>query len=366
MPESVDVAVVGGGPAGAAAAISLCRHTPLRVAVLEASAYDGPRVGETLSPSIQGLLSYLGVWEAFAAQGHLPAFGTAAAWGGADLAEHSFLFTGRGEGWHVDRGRFDRMLAEAVAGAGGWLGTGLRVVGCAREGRGPWRLSWRGQSGGGTLGARFLIEASGQRGTLGRILGAVPDVCDRLLGIVGFVAGRDAAEGSAGALVEAVPDGWWYAAALPSGRAVAALMTDAGAARALGTGGRLSAWWDLLAATRHVRRVLEAAGPPAALHVRPAYSRLLRPLGGPGWVAAGDAAASFDPLSSMGVGHALHSGIHAARVACDQLMGDGRLLRAFEDAVEAHFARYLELRRLHYRLEQRWVDRPFWAARHRG
>ena len=43
-----DVVILGGGPAGAAAALSLRRHAPsLSVALVEQSNYDAPRVGET-------------------------------------------------------------------------------------------------------------------------------------------------------------------------------------------------------------------------------------------------------------------------------------------------------------------------------
>jgi len=49
MEREVDVAIVGGGPAGAAAALTLLRYTPRRVAVIERSAFETPRVGEAAS-----------------------------------------------------------------------------------------------------------------------------------------------------------------------------------------------------------------------------------------------------------------------------------------------------------------------------
>ena len=50
-----DVVVIGGGPAGAAAALSLA-HMGRSVAMLERSCYEAPRIGETVPPSIQPLL----------------------------------------------------------------------------------------------------------------------------------------------------------------------------------------------------------------------------------------------------------------------------------------------------------------------
>ncbi|HEY0781575.1 MAG TPA: tryptophan 7-halogenase, partial [Thermoanaerobaculia bacterium] len=84
--QTIDVCIVGGGPAGTAAALTLRRYSDLSVAVVERSAYDTVRYGETVPPTLQPLLRYLGVWEPFLAQRHLPAFGTSASWGGPRLS----------------------------------------------------------------------------------------------------------------------------------------------------------------------------------------------------------------------------------------------------------------------------------------
>ena len=60
--ESFDIAIVGGGPAGAAAALSARQLRPnLRVAIVEASSYDSWRAGETLSPGCQEILRGAGM-----------------------------------------------------------------------------------------------------------------------------------------------------------------------------------------------------------------------------------------------------------------------------------------------------------------
>ena len=81
-------------------------------------------------------------------------------------------------------------------------------------------------------------------------------------------------------------------------------------------------------------------------------------------MAAGDGVAAFDPLAAMGVGHAITTGIHAARVAYNGLAGDGSLLAAYQADVARNFDQCLALRRRYYQMEQRWAAAPFWAARH--
>ena len=107
--------------------------------------------------------------------------------------------------------------------------------------------------------------------------------------------------------------------------------------------------------TAHVSRLL-APGLPIEPLVVAAGTAHLDPPVGPGWLAAGDAAASFDPLSSQGILTAVLMGREAARHVDDPA---------------AHASRYGEIvaayereRRAMYRREERWPTAPFWARRH--
>ncbi|AUX23789.1 oxidoreductase [Sorangium cellulosum] len=359
---SVDVAILGGGPAGTAAALTLRRYSELSVAVIEGSRYERPRVGETVSPGIRSMLAFLGVWDDFLAEGHLTAFGTSAAWGGPHLLTREFLFTGRGDGWLLDRGRFDRMLARKVEESGGLLLTGARLSSCARSPDGGFRLEVVRPGGAAAIRARHLIDASGRKAALGRRLGARQRVHDALVGVAGYYELPGDRACPQHTLVEAVPDGWWYSAPLPGGRMVAVFMSDADIVRRR-RAGEPSGFEDALAGAAHTRERLAAGRLRPTLHVRCARSQRLDPVAGPGWIAAGDAASAFDPLSSMGLGFALASGSNAARVAHDVLTSDGSLLPSYGDSARRHFEQYLDLRRRFYALERRWPGHAFWARR---
>src|SRR5262249_36896104 len=96
---------------------------------------------------------------------------------------------------------------------------------------------------------------------------------------------------------------------------------------------------------------------------RAVVSGVLHPTGGGDWVSAGDAAVSFDPVSSLGLGSALHSGALAARVAHARLNGDRDLLFEYECAISRVFRQYSEIRRALYQMERRWEGRGFWQRR---
>ena len=116
LPEELDVLVVGAGPAGAAVAAQLAGHC--RVALVGRAVQAGRAIGETLPAAARVILSDLGVWDAFAAQGHRPAWSRRSLWGSFEVIFQDALFDPHGAGWHLDRKRFDAMLLEAARSRG--------------------------------------------------------------------------------------------------------------------------------------------------------------------------------------------------------------------------------------------------------
>ena len=141
MAHDVDIAVVGGGPSGAALARRLAGHG-LAVVLLERTQFGNPRVGESLSPAVQPLLAELGVWDEFLAIGPLPSHGTRSVWGSEDVDEHSHVVSPYGCGWHVERVAFDRMLVDAAVASGAELRCGAAVIGCELSDDGWWSIQF--------------------------------------------------------------------------------------------------------------------------------------------------------------------------------------------------------------------------------
>jgi flavin-dependent dehydrogenase len=167
-----DVAVVGAGPAGSAVT-RLLAQAGCRVALVERSRLEAPRVGESLAPGVQPLLAELGVWPAFLALAPLPSYGTRSAWGGPEADEHSHLMTPYLTGWHVDRLAFDRMLVSEAARAGSHVRLGVRGVGCTRpsspDAPAVVQLSDpRDPERGDALSADLVIDGSGRAAAIAR------------------------------------------------------------------------------------------------------------------------------------------------------------------------------------------------------
>jgi flavin-dependent dehydrogenase len=356
--ERLDVAVAGGGPAGCATALMLRAHAPqLSVGVFEASDYGGLRIGECIPPPGRILLEHLGVWGVFEAAGHRPAYGTAAAWGESGLSHNDFIYTGQGRGWHLDRAHFDTMLAREAEAAGAETFRRVRVLGIDSDGAG-WRLRL---GSGQQIGARFVVDATGSAAAVARRMGASFVATDRMAGFGRLFEDRGPSDPRV--LVEAFAQGWWYTAGLPGDTRIVVCMTDRAHGRRLGLQ-RPGPWFSLLETTSQIAPTVEGAQSFGPAVIRTIESRRLDPPAGSGWLAVGDAASVFDPLSSQGIVKALRSGIFAAYAISDLLLSrDDRGMHAYRRLIAQEFESYLRVRAGYYRAERRWPESEFWRRR---
>ena len=355
--SSFDVAIIGGGPGGSATAISLRAHAPsLSVVLIEASHYDGVRVGETLPPQARSILDHLKVWDEFCRLSPRNVFGTSAAWGSTIPADNDFFYMPANTGWHLERNSFDAMLAGTAGERGAMLVLGVSLDGIEQRGN-RWRLTL---STGATFQAQFIVDATGTA-VFARRLGAHFENLDRLVGIVRFF--EDSADDSR-LLVEAFEHGWWYTAGLPNSKRIAACVTDADLAQRLKLG-QIDEWERTLASVPAVASRLQQCKSDGPLLIRSSASRRLEPAAGENWLAVGDSASRFDPLSSQGILKAMRGGVFASYAISSRLLrNDDSDLSRYLRHVTEEFRSYCEVRARYYQEEQRWPRSEFWRRRH--
>ena len=349
-----DVVVAGAGPAGATAAARLAR-AGRRVLLADRSA-AGNKIGEALPGAAVRLLRALDLPAPVPGGAHAPIAGMLSAWGAPDFTATESLRDPYGTAWRLDRLRFDDDLRQAAlaAGATPWPAR-LRDVADAGDGL---RLQF---DDGSVAHTGWLVDASGRSARPARKLGAGRRHNSRLIALyrIGKCADFCANFHDSRTFIEASAEGWWYAARLPSGAVIAALHTDA--AEAARIKAKPQRWRALLAATHRLGPLFAAVQFTQTLPATDAGGAILSPFYGERWVACGDAAMSFDPISGQGIFAALHSGREAAAAVHAALGGERALLGAYAQRMAEVWSIYRARRAALYASEQRWPDRPFWS-----
>jgi flavin-dependent dehydrogenase len=324
----IDVAIIGGGPAGSAAAIA-CARAGLGAVVFErrgpadeAGDKDSTEPEESIGPDCVALLAELGIdclrmstpFAGVAVGNHLAVFG--------DVVPVA--------GFHLRRSRLDRELRTAATRSGATVRLGVGAGGLESYGGMGFLL----QSSIGPIAARQLIDASGRRSWLARRLGLQRNRrSPPLLAWRDVLTSPDAVTGAVARFTPR-PDGWTWLADVSPGRVVRTRLAATGSAARLGRAARSAA---------------------ASTHA--ATWRVTRQLAGKNWFIAGEAAAALDPATGSGVSFALRSGLAAGRAAaaaatepcqCSLIAAlyDNALLSDFESAAAtlAHHYRRLGIR----------------------
>ena len=359
--EATDALVIGGGPAGCAAAIT-CARTGLRTIILEREARNvgdqPPKPGETLHPGVEPILRELGVWAAVEARGFLRHMGHYVRWGGevAEGAPARFQPFGcdpDGTPWcglQAWRDDFDALLQEQACRHGVVLrrGQAVRHLVSAPIAGAPTSVRVCGaQTADSTIvTARWVIDATGAVGRLAREAGlaTVEQRSPRLIARYGYVTGECPVRDSAPTLI-ADPDGggWtWTARVRPAVYQWTRLRFAQGASID-----------GILPKELHGLRLFGPAVRGADVTWRRAW-----PAAGPGWFLVGDAAFVLDPASSHGVLKALMSGRMAAHCIAAMAQGfvpeeetvlhyNDWIARWFEADVARLTAHYAALRGFH-------------------
>lgn len=408
-----DIVIVGGGPAGTSTAITLA-DKGYRVMLLEKQNNVTFKLGESLPPASVGIVEHLlgaidtPVTEA--APDSLPCYATKTAgnisvWEDNTEKISDFFFTPAGFGLCLNRANFDKALRHKATSVGVTVRNGVQFKHCQVKHKTQptpgiqdhlstppyWNIEVRTATHTEQHTSRYLIDCSGRQAVVTTALGITRSFHDTLFAYAQRYTTRCPYDDDRYTRLEAGPHGWWYsnplrqvdydtedaASPITGHERLVVFHTDKNHPAAQ-QASHSAGFSMLLDASQHIKQLLEhyEYTPTGKIRGASAASERLTHFAGNGWMAVGDAAQAYDPLSSQGVYKALSTGIEAGQLIHYALqeatknthtehigLTNGYIARYVREQ-ERLWTQYTEQYQLYYHSQQRWSDEPFWMSRH--
>jgi 2-polyprenyl-6-methoxyphenol hydroxylase-like FAD-dependent oxidoreductase len=178
-------------------------------------------------------------------------------------------------------------------------------------------------------------------------------------------------------LIEASESGWWYSSPLPYNRRVVAYHTDDTNPTSRDARKR-DGFMNLLHTTLHISRLITEGEYDILVETDTKYpictaagsSRLEPPCNtadpeGVRWVAVGDAAMAFDPLSSQGMITAMKTGCVVGSAIGQEILlpGSNDLSSGIREVYSQVWSKYVKEKRYFYSQGKRRFNGEFWNVR---
>ena len=352
-----DVVIIGAGVAGMAAASVLARKG-LTVALVDSGQAGGMKTGECLMADALPIMARLGLDSDFIAAAHTSLQSYRVTWGEPQPYERHLMTSPTGAGWIVNRSNFDAMLLDRCYDHNVRVYWQSRLVHVKQQFNSKWQLTFISVDM-PDIEARFVIDASGRARAFTKQLGIKSQQLDKMVASCCHIENTNQ-DFSGVAHIASDVTGWWYYAKYSNSRGSLCYFSDSDLdlpttpEDLLKQAQNQPYLTDIIAQSKPVLNTFKRC---------PAYSSALQQCIGDNWLAIGDAAVSFDPLSSYGMTSALSGAFYASQAILRHFKGDVEHLQTYQTLIQRNYLSYLVRREQEYRKIP--ADKSlFWQRRH--
>ncbi|SFI33587.1 NAD(P)/FAD-dependent oxidoreductase [Nitrosomonas sp. Nm34] len=298
MIPSVDVFIMGAGPAGLCAALRL-QQLGYRVALIERSPrWPRPQIGEALTPGVKNIIDFLDANQALEKVPHLARLPTRLCW-----QSHTPEIVAHSNSAVVNRAAFDAALLRLARERGVQVYQPASLSSVSGQ-AGAWQLNFATPAGQQQIQACFILDA---RGRSAQHIACAP----RLSASWAELAHADIPVGLAHLTqVEAVEHGWLWGTHLPDKRYRVMLLCDPATQHQL-MPGRPEVWLRANCASSQLFAAIAGLPFVGRLQACSATPYLAYDSWQEGCLKLGDAAFALDPISSSGVEKAMRFSLQA-------------------------------------------------------
>lgn len=372
-----NVHIIGAGPAGCATALALRQESlslcgEIDITIIDKPSHGAAAIGETIPPAACERLRKLGLAHVLN-EAHLECPGSIAQWGEDQPGYNDFLFTPVGRGYHLNRDYFNRQLQAQCEQQDITFIHDSRVTNLSAATTGAGYELTLNTPSRSTITTDFVVDATGTSANIARAIGVARNEYDSVVSLCAFYSLAHIQQMKpARTIVSATQNGWWYATRLPQNQVLISFCTDAITLKEKQLHQPFN-WYREFERAHWLYPACEEQfgvtfSTPTQLHKRAAPSAILSNCVGSDWAAVGDAAASFDSMTSAGITKALSHGIAAGRAIARRLLididtNDLQALKDYQQEVFAEFSRYLQLHQQLYGAEKRFPNSGFWQRR---
>lgn len=354
--KTYKVIIIGGGPAGIATSLSL-QSRGISHCIIESKTAPIDKAGEVLPPNAKPLLKKMGLLPLVKHTRHIPYYGNKSCWGTNNLQQKEFIRSVHGHGYLLDRAFFETQLWEYVdtSKVDFYKGYALKKVyklGDSIE------VLISDLNDTVRIEAPYIVDATGRKASVCRQLQIPKIQIDQQFSLI--IKGKLKQPMQRQICIEAVENGWWYLAPKANKEVVLMFFTSKGC---ISSTSDISDFLKMnFQATLHLSKLEKQLDisfensktlPAGTSRLQIPYNECC--------IAVGDAAYSYDPISSYGITSALASGYYAGHALGSMLEGEENAFEAYHYLMEQAFDSYMKELVVQYGLEKRWEGSQYWV-----